>query len=101
MILLQTVVRVAPPVYRHFVQLRGVTKTTNVVSTPPSVKISFAEKNSPWSLDCIWCLQLSCMGFNTLERLPRALIIRDENHSTAYVMNHNSWFCNVTHEHVV
>ena len=42
MISLQTAVRVSPHVSRHFVQLRGVTKTTNVVSTPPSVKISFA-----------------------------------------------------------
>jgi len=41
MIPLQTVVRVAPSVYRHFVQLRGVTKTTNVVSTPSTVKMSF------------------------------------------------------------
>jgi hypothetical protein len=44
MIPLQTVVRMAPSVCRHFVQLRGGTKTTNVVSTPASVKISFAEK---------------------------------------------------------
>jgi hypothetical protein len=44
MIPLQTVVRVAPSVCRQFVQLRGVTKTTNVVSVPASVKMSFAEK---------------------------------------------------------
>jgi hypothetical protein len=44
MIPLQIVVRVAPSVFRHFVQLRGVNKTTNVVTTPTSVKISFAAK---------------------------------------------------------
>jgi hypothetical protein len=42
MIPLQTVVRVAPSVSRHFVQLRGVTKTANVVSAPAAEKISFA-----------------------------------------------------------
>jgi len=44
MIPLQTVVRVAPSVCRHFVQLRGATKTMNVVSVPGSVKMSFTEK---------------------------------------------------------
>lgn len=42
MIPVQTVVRVAPSVCRNFVQLRGVTRTTNVVSAPASVKITFA-----------------------------------------------------------
>jgi len=66
MILLQTVVRVAPPVYRHFVQLRGVTKTTNVVSTPPAVKISFAVCDI--YTFCIHCHSRCVFAFGNLEQ---------------------------------
>jgi len=40
MIPLQTAVRVAPSVCRHFAQLRGVTTASTIVSVPASVKIS-------------------------------------------------------------
>jgi len=43
MIPLQTVVRVAPSVCRHFAQLRDVTTASTVVSVPAPVKISPAE----------------------------------------------------------
>lgn len=45
MIPAKTLVRAAPFVCRNVVQSRGITRTTNVVSVPPSVQISFAVCN--------------------------------------------------------
>ena len=66
MIPLHTVVRVAPSVCRQFVQLRGVTKTTNVVSAPASVKMSFAVCNI--YTFCIHCHSRCVYALGNLEQ---------------------------------
>ena len=45
---------------------------TCVRSSDSLFAVFSAGETSPWSLDYIWCLHLSCMGFNTIVRPPRA-----------------------------
>jgi len=66
MIPLQTVVRVAPSVCRHFAQLRGVTTASTVVSVPASVKISPAVCDI--YTFCVHCHSRCVYGLGNLEQ---------------------------------
>jgi hypothetical protein len=45
MLPVQKIIRLAPSVSRNVMQSRGITKSTNVVSVPANVKLSFAVRN--------------------------------------------------------